>query len=63
MVQYVYKMCSFGSLYGCVKALIKLDGLDIGVPRLPFLPVSSEDENLVALYKDIKNTIEETKNW
>ena len=63
MLQYVYRMCSFGSLYGCVKSLIKLDGLDIGVPRLPFLPVSSEDERLVELYKDIQNTIIETRSW
>lgn len=63
MVQYVYRMCSFGSLYGCIKALIKLDGLDIGVPRLPFLPVSCEDEKLANLYNDIKRAIEETKNW
>ena len=63
MLQYVYRMCSFGSLYGCVKSLIKLDGLDIGVPRLPFLPVDPADERLVSLYNDIKNTIEETKGW
>lgn len=63
MLQYVYRMCSFGSLYGCVKALIKLDGLDIGVPRLPFLPVDCEDERLVSLYNDIQKTILETKNW
>lgn len=63
MLQYVYRMCSFGSLYGCVKSLIKLDGLDIGIPRLPFLPVSSEDEKLVELYKDIQNTIIETRSW
>ncbi|MGL6107724.1 dihydrodipicolinate synthase family protein [Romboutsia sp.] len=63
MLDYVYRMCSFGSLYGCVKSLIKLDGLDIGIPRLPFLPVSSEDDKLVQLHKDIKNTIEETKCW
>lgn len=35
----IYKLLSFGSLYGAVKALIRLDGLDIGEPRLPFLPV------------------------
>lgn len=63
MLQYVYRMCSFGSLYGCVKSLIKLDGLDIGVPRLPFLPVSSEDERFVELYKDIQNTIIQTRSW
>lgn len=63
MLQYVYRMLGFGSLYGCVKSLIKLDGLDIGVPRLPFLPVHSNDEDLIALYNDIKTTISETKNW
>jgi len=36
---------------------------NIGAPRLPFLPVSHEDPALVALFNDIKKTIEETKNW
>lgn len=58
----VYKLISFPSLYGAVKALIKLDGLDIGTPRLPFLPVSEKDENLVALYHEIKAEIENWKN-
>lgn len=63
MLQYVYRMLTFGSLYGCVKSLIKLDGLDIGVPRLPFLPVDYKDERLILLYNDIQNTIAETRNW
>ena len=63
MLQYVYRLCSFGSLYGCVKSIIKLDGLDIGVPRKPFLPVDSENEDLVKLYNDIQNTISEVGAW
>ena len=63
MLQYVYRLCSFGSLYGCVKSIIKLDGLDIGVPRKPFLPVDSENEDLIKLYNDIQNTISEVGAW
>lgn len=58
----IYKLLSFGSLYGAVKSLIKLDGLDIGTPRLPFLPVSEKDENLVALYQEIKAQIAHWKH-
>lgn len=58
----IYRLCSFASLYGAAKAIITLDGCPIGEPRLPFLPVSTEDPELVKLYKDIKQAIEETKN-
>ena len=63
ILHYIYRICSFESLHGCVKALIKLDGLDIGEPRSPFLPVSTDDEKLIKLYKEIQNTIEEVSNW
>lgn len=59
----IYRLCSFPSMYGAVKSIIRLDGCDIGDPRLPFLPVSDKDPALVALYKDIKSAIEECKNW
>lgn len=59
---FIYRLCDFASLYGAVKSIIRMDGCDIGDPRLPFLPVSDKDEKLVALYKDIKKAIEETKD-
>lgn len=59
----IYRLCSFPSMYGAVKAILALDGCPIGQPRLPFLPVSTDDPQLQALYHDIKKAIEETKNW
>lgn len=53
----IYRLCSFASLYGAVKAVIALDGCPIGEPRLPFLPVSQENPELIKLYQDIKSTI------
>lgn len=58
----IYRLCSFASLYGAVKSILALDGCPIGEPRLPFLPVSKEDPELIKLYQDIKKTIEDTKN-
>ena len=60
---FIYRLCGFPSMYGAVKAIITLDGCPMGIPRLPFLPVSTEDENLKALYADIKAAIELTKDW
>lgn len=57
----IYRICSFPSLYGAVKAILALDGCPIGEPRLPFLPVSKEDPKLIELYHDIKKTIEEVE--
>lgn len=54
---FIYRLCSFPSLYGAVKTIIRLDGCPIGDPREPFLPVSDKDENILALYKDIKEAI------
>lgn len=58
----IYRLCSFASMYGAVKGIITLDGCPMGDPRLPFLPVSIEDPDLVQLYKDIKQAVEDTKN-
>lgn len=54
----VYRLCSFDSLYGAVKAILKLDGCNIGDPRLPFLPVDDSNVDLKELYKDIKSAID-----
>ncbi|HHT65308.1 MAG TPA: N-acetylneuraminate lyase [Clostridiales bacterium] len=55
---FIYRLLSFPSLYGVVKALIRLDGCDIGKPRLPFLPVSEEDPAVIQLYQDIRQAVE-----
>lgn len=57
----IYRICSFPSMHGAVKGIITLDGCPMGDPRLPFLPVSVDDPELVQLYKDIKQAIEDTK--
>lgn len=59
----IYRLCSFASMYGAVKALLALDGCPIGQPRLPFLPVSTDDAQLQELYKDIKAAIEHVKSF
>lgn len=58
----IYRICSFPSMHGAVKGIITLDGCPMGDPRLPFLPVSTEDPELIALYKDIKQAIADTKD-
>lgn len=58
----IYRLCSFSSLYGAVKTIIRMDGCDIGNPRMPFLPVAESNPELVGLYNDIKQAIENTKN-
>ncbi len=50
----IYRLCSFASMYGAVKSIITLDGCPMGEPRLPFLPVSPDDPELVKLYRDIR---------
>ncbi len=53
---FIYRLCSFPSMYGANKAIIKIrSGIDLGQPRLPFLPVDSEDKELVKLASDIEN--------
>lgn len=58
----IYRLCSFASMHGAVKGIITLDGCPMGDPRLPFLPVSVDDPELIQLYKDIKQAIADTKN-
>lgn len=56
----IYRLCSFASMYGAVKSIITLDGCPMGEPRLPFLPVSTEDPELVRLYQDIRQAVKDT---
>ena len=58
----IYRLCSFASMHGAVKGIITLDGCPMGDPRLPFLPVATDDPKLVELYKDIKKAIADTKD-
>ncbi|MDO5338394.1 MAG: dihydrodipicolinate synthase family protein [Eubacteriales bacterium] len=58
----IYRLCSFASMHGAVKGIITLDGCPMGNPRLPFLPVSVDDPELIGLYKDIKQAIADTKD-
>lgn len=58
----ITKLCSFPSLYGASKAVIKLRyGIDAGIPRLPMLPVSTEDPELIALVEQINKYVDEIK--
>ena len=38
-------------------------GCPMGDPRLPFLPVATDDPKLVELYHDIRKAVEDTKEW
>lgn len=59
----IYRLCSFPSMHGAVKGIITLDGCPMGDPRLPVLPVSTEDPKLIELYHDIRKAVEDTKEW
>ena len=50
-------------MHGAVKGIITLDGCPMGDPRLPFLPVATDDPKLVELYHDIRKAVEDTKEW
>ena len=57
-----------GGTYGAMpelylKGIITLDGCPMGDPRLPFLPVATDDPKLVELYHDIRKAVEDTKEW
>lgn len=60
---FIYRLCSFPSMYGACKTIIRMDGVNIGDPRLPFLPVEEHDPEIIKLYQDIRSAVEETKNW
>lgn len=59
----IYRLCSFPSMHVAVKGIITLDGCPMGDPRLPFLPVSVDDPELKKLYHDIRQAVEDTKEW
>ncbi len=60
---FIQRLCSFPSLYGASKAVIKLRYcIEAGKPRLPMLPVSTDDPKLIELVNDINKTVEEVKN-
>lgn len=62
ITQFIYRLCSFPSMYGACKAIIRMDGVNIGDPRLPFLPVNENDPAIRKLYQDIRKAVDETKD-
>lgn len=63
ITEFIYRLCSFPSMYGAVKTIIRLDGVDIGDPRLPFLPVDAKDPEILKLYEDIRAAVDKTQSW
>ena len=62
ITDFIYRLCSFPSMFGACKTIIRMDGVNIGDPRLPFLPVSENDPNLIALFQEIRSTAETIKS-
>ena len=62
ITMFIYRLCSFPSMYGACKTIIRLNGVDIGDPRLPFLPVDAKDPEIIQLYQDIRKAVEDTRN-
>lgn len=62
ITSYIYRLCNFPSLYGAVKALLTKNGVNCGIPRLPFLPVDINDTQLTALWNDINKSIKEVES-
>ena len=62
VTELIYRLCSFSSMYGACKTIIRLDGVDIGDPRLSFLRVDEKDPEIIKLYQDIRKAVEESKN-
>lgn len=63
VTMFIYRLCSFPSMYGACKTIIRMDGVNIGDPRLPFLPVDEKDPEIRKLYEDIRAAVDETKCW
>ncbi|MEG1847361.1 MAG: dihydrodipicolinate synthase family protein [Lachnospiraceae bacterium] len=62
ITMFIYRLCSFPSMYGACKTIIRMDGVDIGDPRLPFLPVDEKDPEIIKLYHDIRKAVEDTRD-
>lgn len=62
ITHFIYRLCSFPSMYGACKTITRMDGVNIGDPRLPFLPVSEADPEIIKLYNDIRKAVDETKD-
>ncbi|MDF2614895.1 MAG: N-acetylneuraminate lyase [Clostridia bacterium] len=54
----IKRLVSFPSMYGASKTIIRLRGVDIGDPRLPFLPVPIDYPGIQELYNDIMKYVE-----
>ncbi|NMA64656.1 MAG: N-acetylneuraminate lyase [Clostridiaceae bacterium] len=63
ITSFIYRLCSFPSLYGAVKAILTKNGVDCGIPRIPFLPVDPDDVQLTQLWNDINKAIKEVENY
>ena len=57
----IYRLCGFPSMTGAVKAIIRKRGIDVGQPRLPFLPVADDHPGIQELFDDIMRYTEEAK--
>ena len=55
---FIYRILALPSLFGAVKAILRLDGCDVGLPRLPLLPADENDPIVIQLYKDIRQAVE-----
>lgn len=49
----IKRLVSFPSMYGASKTIIRMRGIDIGDPRLPFLPVPNDYPGIRELHDDI----------
>lgn len=49
ITQFIYRLCSFPSMHGACKTIIRLDGVDIGDPRLPSCLLTKRIRRLSAL--------------
>ncbi len=55
---FIERLCDFPSMYGANKMVIKLrSGINLGQPRLPFLPVFEQDQKVIELAADIEAAV------
>ena len=57
----ITKLCSFeGSMYGVIKEILRLNGMNIGGVRAPFINITAAEQPLIAkLHLEINQTISE----